>query len=334
MVNMGSTQATKLPAPEVTSMNPDRFAKERDYPSGDVGYGMSRNVYSRVFKIHQDLNRIQTSIDQLQIFREQFADEDLSSDSATGAMTSIKALMRSLDAIEYAFPDLGDKVWFGGFKDDVHGAYWRVEAGRFDGVFDMESGSLESLSFHVNNILGNVSDSSHTNPINQLHRFLERYGDEFDPYHAPEEYYKEVFEARDLFCLGYFSTGLIVLGRAVERVLLHVGHARHIRSVDGFGGSTQWESARFFERTEALYNIDMPDDSGKMISKRQYHQIQLLIDHRNKVAHDEYRTISKSEAARTMGQTLELLSKLEATKIKLEDIPVDQIQERTDVSIM
>lgn len=314
-------------------MNPDRFAEDGDYPSGSVGYGMNTNVYSRIFEIRHKLDQIQESVDGLQTFHELYSEGDLSRDAATGALVGIKRLMRSLDAVEYAFPELKEETWFAGFKDDVHGAYWRVEKGRFDEVFDMESEALESLSIHVNDILANISDSSHTNPINRLHRFLERYGKEFYPHDAPDEYYKEVFEARDLYCLGYFSTGLIVLGRAVERVLLHTGQARQIISVDGFRGTTEWESTRFFERTEALFKIDMPDGSGKMISKRHYHLIQLLIDYRNQVAHDDYRTISKPDATRMMGQALELLSELEETRMKLEEMPDEQIQEQKDISI-
>jgi hypothetical protein len=162
---------------------------------------------------------------------------------------------------------------------------------------------------------------------------MERYGEEFDPYVAPDEYENEVFEARDLYCLGYYSTGLIVLGRAVERALLDLGRERKISSVNGFRGETDWEEARFFERTEALYVVDMPDMSGKILSKGQYHQIQVLIDYRNQVAHDSYRQISKEAASRMMGQALDLLSDLEERRGELEYMGDDEVQELESVSL-
>lgn len=314
-------------------MNPDRFADDRDFPSNSVGYGMSMNAFSRMFEIQRNLDQIRSSVEDLDEFREQREEGNLSRDTATGAVAAVKQLMRALDSIEYAFPELVDEVWFSGFKQDVHHAYWRIEDGRFDGVLDMERDSIRGFSTEVEDILANISESINTNPIYQLQRFLRRYGEEFYPLDAPEEYHNEVFEARDLFCLGYYSTGLIVLGRAVERALLQLGQARKINSVDGFRDSTEWEEARFFERAKALYNINRPDQSGKMISKRQYHLVQLLIDYRNKVAHEDYRSISKDSAARMMGQALDLLSEVEETRSDLEELPDDEIPEMDNVSV-
>lgn len=315
-------------------MNPDRYADDRQYASDmSVVQGMRMNVFSRIFEIRRRYEQIQTSVEHLETFEEQYDRGDLSRDVASSAMTGVKRLMRSLDTLEYVFPELRNEVWFSGFQSDVNHAFWRVEDGRYNGVLQMESDALEAFSGEVKRILDNISDSTHTNPISQLHRYLEHYGEEFNPRKAPNEYLNEVFEARDLFCLGYFSTGLIVLGRAVERAILQLGKARKINSVDGFQESTEWDSARFFERTKALYNIDMPDGSGKIINKRQYYLVQLLIDYRNQVAHDEYRDISKNDAARMMGQALELLVDLEERRSELEEIEDDQIRELDNVSI-
>ncbi len=314
-------------------MNPDRFAEDRDFASEIVGQGMSRNVFARVFEIQRHLEQIQESVEQLKAFQDRYDEGQMTREVASGALFGVKQLMRSLDSIEYAFPELGEKVWFSGFQEDVHHTFWRVEDERFDAALNFEGEDLGGLYREVSNILDNISDSNHTSPINQLQRFLERYGDEFNTYDAPDEYHKEVFEARDLFCLGYYSTGLIVLGRAVERAILQLGNARKIKSVNGFSPHTDWDSARFWERAEALYNLDMPDDSGKMISKRQYHLIQLLIDYRNKVAHKDYREISKNDAARMMGQALDLLAELEETREKLNKMADDEIHKRDNVSV-
>lgn len=59
----------------------------------------------------------------------------------------------------------------------------------------------------------------------------------------------------------------------------------------------------------------------------------LSIDYRNKVAHAEYRNISKNSAARMMGQALDLLSEIEQTRSDLEELPDDEIPEMDDVSI-
>jgi uncharacterized protein YutE (UPF0331/DUF86 family) len=314
-------------------MNPNRFAEDRDFASDVQGYGMRMNVFSRVFEIDRHLDQVQSSIEKLRIFRDKHEEGDLSGDVRTGAFTGVKRLMRSLDAIEYAFPELENEVWFSGFQNDVHHAYWRIEDGRYDGVLDSNTESVDSFAGEVVDILSNISDSTHTNPVNQLHRFIKHYGKEFDPYNAPEEYYNEVFEARDLFCLGYYSTALIVFGRAVERSLLQLGEARKINSLHGFEEDTSWKQARFYERTKALKNNDMPDDSGKMITNTQYHLIQILINYRNKVAHEEYRDISREEAARLMGQAVDLLTELEEQRIELEETPDEEINSLDNVSV-
>lgn len=315
-------------------MNPERYADDRDYASDmTTVLGTNANVFIRIFEIRRRFSQVRTSVNELETFLDKYNEGNMSHRVARNGLASVKELMRSLDRIEYYFPGLGEEVWFSGFQDDVHHAYWRIEDGRFNGVLESEDDALDGFAREVNRILGNVSDSTHTNPVNQLNRFFEHYGEGFYPGDAPEEYYNEVFEARDLFCLGYYSTGLFVLGRAVERALLKLGDARKITSVDGFRGSTAWDLAYFAERTEALHNIDKPDDSGKMISEKQYHWIQLLMKYRNQVAHDEYRAISKSDATRMMGQALELLSDLEELRIELDKMDDDQIHKREDVSV-
>ncbi|WP_178915174.1 hypothetical protein [Natronomonas gomsonensis] len=275
---------------------------------------------------------MQSSIEDLETFREEFQDKN-SNEDAGSALSGIRTLMRSLDAFEYAFPELRDNIWFSGFQGDVHHAYWRVKDGKFDDALSSDEEVTRALAGEVNGILSNISESNNTNPISQLRRFLERYGEEFDPHNAPNEYQNEAFEARDLYCLGYFSTGLIVLGRAVERALLELGRSRMVISVNGFREHTSWEDARFFERTKALYEIDMPDKSGKILSKRQYHQTQLFVDYRNQVAHNKYRQISKETASRMMGQGLDLLSELEDLRMRLESLEDGQIQELKNVSV-
>ena len=81
--------------------------------------------------------------------------------------------MQSLDAFEYVFPELGEQVWFAGFQSDVHHAYWRVKDGRFDDALSSGEDTTQSLLKEVDNILSNISDSNHTNPTDQLRRFLE-----------------------------------------------------------------------------------------------------------------------------------------------------------------
>lgn len=313
-------------------MNPERYGKDRDYASDRVGIGMTMNVFSRVLELEHKLDQIHSSIERLESFQ-QGCENEKSDVDAGQALAGIKSLMRSLDAFEYAFPELRDQIWFSGFQSDVHHAYWRVEDGRFDDALSSDEDATLALLREVNDILSNVADSTHTNPINQLRRFLERYGEVFDPHDAPDEYENELFEARDLYCLGYFSTGLIVLGRAVERALLDLGRIRKITSINGFSEHTDWEDARFFERAKALHVVDMPDKSGKVISKSQYHQIQLLIDYRNQVAHDQYRQISKAAASRMMGQALDLLSGLEDRREIIADFADKEVQELENVSV-
>jgi uncharacterized protein YutE (UPF0331/DUF86 family) len=315
-------------------MNPNQYAENKEFASGISRVpGMNLNVFGRVFETRRHLDRIQTSVEWLESFREQHENGNLTRDTASSGLAGVKRLMKSLDSIEYIFPELEEEVWFVGLQEHVHHAYWRVEEGRFDGVLDMEEDAIELFAGEVSDILSNITESTHVNPINHLHRFFEGYGREFDPSQAPEEYQKEVFEARDLYCLGYYSTGLIVLGRATERAILQLGTARRISSVDGFRGTTSWGDARFFERTEAMFNVDMPDDSGKMISKRQYHLIQILIDYRNKVAHKDYREISKDSARRIMGEALKVLTELEERREEVENMEDELINELNAVSI-
>ncbi len=235
----------------------------------------------------------------------------------------ITKIMEAAEVFSYNFPELAKSSWRGGFTQDVAHAYWRIEEGRFRKAASDED-VFAQLMGEASDILENSTSASNS-VLQRLTEFLENYGRDLHPQDVPEQHRVDVYEARDLYCLGYYSTALMVLGRAVEKALLELGQVRKVRTVEAYG-TTDWEDARFYNRNEALHHINMPERHGKVLSDREYHQIAILIDYRNNVAHSEYDQVGREEAHRQLMDAFALLRELSEKIEYLEELDDDKIE--------
>jgi hypothetical protein len=241
------------------------------------------------------------------------------------ALQAIRDLMESIEEVQWNFPELASEHWFGRFRSDVHHAYWRVEDGRFDNAYEDED-ELSSLAGEVNRIQYSTAGYRPEEFYRRLNNHIEQMDWDLLSDSPPDAYEDEIREAKDLFCLGYYSTALIVLGRAVEKALLELGKTREVESVYDFNKQIDWEDTKYYQKNEALRQVDMPGEQGKVLSKRQYHQISILIDYRNNVAHAEYGNIGREPAIRQLSDAGELLIELERKREYLEELDPEEIE--------
>lgn len=306
-------------------MNKRTFRREADYSTIDPPwFGENENVIMRIFRLQEELQRMQDAVNDLKEFDSKYEEGPLDSKQTDRARLGIHRLMDSVEVFLYVFDDLVEKRWFLGFKQDIDHAYWRVDEGRFIEAPEDEE-TLRAFAGEVKDILSNVSAANHQGPLSQLYEYIERMGYELPIYEVPDEFEADIHEARDQFCLGYYSTGLLVLGRAVEKALLQLGQVRKVVSAEAYGNSVAWQDTKFWHKNVALNRIDMPEQYGKVLSKKQFHQISILVDYRNKVAHSEYEDIGRDQALRQMLDAADLLIELNDKIEKLRDMDEEKI---------
>ncbi|WP_226040196.1 MAE_28990/MAE_18760 family HEPN-like nuclease [Natrinema sp. DC36] len=259
------------------------------------------NIVQRIFQLHSEFKNIFESMNGIDEIVKKYRREDISSGSVVmDGKTLIFKLIRGLEVFIYNFPDIIHNEWFGDFWQTVAAATWRAEEGWFKGEPDRLISRLEDiLDYEPNSLYAGV--------FQKLSNYIEFMGSNINPNEVPEKYRNDVYEARDMFCIGYYSTGLFVLGRAVEKALLELGQERKIETIEPFGREKDWDEAKFYSRKEALKKIQKPNSGKKMISKRQYHEISILVDYRNNVAHTEYENLTLEEAIRQVNNALSLL---------------------------
>lgn len=305
-------------------MNPRQFKEE----TGDFYYYFNppwipyenQNVVKRLFRLKEEYETVFDSIEKLSELESDLEEEDGDYEEIhREARRAIFDLINGLEVFIYNFSELVNEEWFGSFWQSVASATWRAEQNRFES-------NPESLATHIRDILDHTPSTIYTGIRGDFQNFIEFYGREIEPSNVPENYQADVYEARDLFCLGYYSTALLVLGRAVEKALLELGHKRKIETLQEFGSETSWDNARFYSRKEALKEIQKPGSSDKMISQRQYHEISVLVDYRNNVAHSEYENLEKEEALRQINNAYSLLNEICELIEQLDEIPDDDIE--------
>lgn len=89
-----------------------------------------------------------------------------------------------------------------------------------------------------------------------------------------------------------------------------IGRERKIISVYAYDQTVDWEDAKFFHRAKAMKEVNKPSSNEKMISQRQYHEINVLVDYRNNVAHTSYEELTKDECLRQINNALSILDDL------------------------
>jgi len=301
--------------------------EDLDYRALDAPWPYARsNIYERIFRLHTIINEISDYIDDLKEFDEAYndSDEPVKRKQTREAKLAIRQLMKHTDAVKWNFPEIIHESWFSSFTSDLAHAYWRVEEGRFRKPLENEK-QLNSLAGEVQRICRNLSDSRQTGFYTHLQHYIERLDWDLNS-SPPDRFEDEAREAADLFCLGYYSTALIVLGRAIEKALLDLGETRQIRSVRVYGEERPWGETKFYHKNVALNRADMPNEEGKVLSERQFHEISILVDYRNNVAHAEYSDISRDKALRQCQNAFDLLTEIEEIRDTLCDLSDDEIK--------
>lgn len=279
-----------------------------------------------MFELQRGWKRMREAFETLEEFEDLYEREGEDAyQEVRKAEMAITDLTEATEEFWYNFPALGSKSWFTGFHRDLAHAHWRVKAGEFHVEDSSVESNLHRARYEVRSILSNTSTSNHQGIMNLLWEFLEHQGNELSAYDLPEEYREEAYEVQDLFCIGYYSTALLVVGRAIEKALLELGEARDVRTVRAYGNMIDWPDTKFAHKATALHRVNMPERHGKVLSKKQYHQMSILIDYRNSVAHSEYANIEREAALREMKSAFQLLIELCEAKEYLNELPDEEI---------
>jgi len=307
-------------------MNIRRFEDNRDYSTIDDQWFYSNfNVIERLFELYRAMNTISESLTELRSYYEDCRKDGVDAiDRSLDITRHIDHLTEAAETFDYCFPELREHDWFRVFLQDLHHAHWRFEDGRFRNA-DTDEDELNALLGEVGRIIENSPDSGNKGVEALLRRFIENYGINLSPRSEMERFREDLYEARDLYCLGYYSTALLVLGRAVERGLLELGVARNIETIETYRGETDWGEARFFFRNNALHEINMPERHGKVLTDEQYHRISILIDYRNNVAHEDYESVEYEEAERKILDAYALLEEISEKIEHLSELDSEKI---------
>ncbi|WP_152423135.1 hypothetical protein [Natrinema versiforme] len=284
------------------------------------------NVIYRIFKLKEKVSELHERMDLLETFIEEYEsdEEEPSPKLIREARRSILRLMNCVEVIAWNFPHLASETWFGHFKEDIAHGYWRTEEGRYRDA-ETDQDELGQLYSEARRIFDNTSNSQSQGVLSRLSEYFEFMDIDFQMKKVPEEYDDAIREAADLYCLGYYSTALLVLGRAVEKCLLQLGEDRRVESVRMYGDEVDWEDTKFHFRNVALNRINMPKMHGKVLSDRQYHQIAILVDYRNNVAHSDYEQIDRDAALRQCMESVDLLEELNDAREHLQELDDEDI---------
>lgn len=307
-------------------MNKQTFRDDSDYYSLETPWAYANcNIFERIFQLNEEFDRLVHCLEELEDIRTACRDKGTEAISTSWDISKhILRLMESAEVFEYNFQELARSSWFGGFTQDVAHAYWRIEEGRFNDAHKDED-VLRKLLGEVDDILSNTSDSNNQGVSLRLYDFFRFYASDLHPDHSLESYESDIYEVRDLYCMGYYSTALLVMGRAVEKSLLELGNVRQVESIRAYGQTHSWENAKFYFRNNALHEVDLPGRHGKVITQKEYHVIAILIDYRNNVAHTEYDSITRKEARRQIHSAFDLLQILVEKINYLRDLDSEEI---------
>lgn len=301
-------------------MNPHQFRDEEDlyyYFQPPWTPYENQNIIMRVFQLKENFDQVFEAVETLDEIKTELSEGAAYEEVIRDGRRAIFELMDGLESFLYNFPEILQEEWFHNFWQTVAGATWRAQEGKLEGERRFKIFLNDILAYFPGTIYGSI--------YRDFNRFLEFYGSDIQPNQVPDDFRLDVYEARDQFCLGYYSTALFVLGRAVEKALLQLGQERKIETIKAFGREVDWKDARFYSRKEAMKNIQKPNSTEKLISQRQYHEISVLVNYRNNVAHSEHEDIERDEALRQINNAFSLLKELTEQIEELEKLDDDEI---------
>lgn len=260
-------------------------------------------VFLRIGVKIEDINR---NLRELQNELRKFEKEEISGeDLFRETCMKIRHLRDNLDDITEAFPEIEQKGWHHNFSEAIEGAHWRLEKGWF-----IKHENEPVIATYIRDILEHTDRKPEDDIIWRLKRFFEYRIEFLDQKKAAEDFQADIKEARDIACLGHYSSALFVMGRGIEKALNKLGNTREVKSIKAHGSTIKWRRASFYQMNEALKEVDLPDNSGKAINNKEYHEISKLIGYRNDVAHNSHHDLEKDQAMSEIESAFHLLKDL------------------------
>lgn len=298
-------------------MNKRNYDKEgKFYCFEPPWYYENFNIIYRSKQLYDSVSEMERRVGEIKDFFDNAETREEAESNIYELYSSVELLLREFETFKYVFPYIVENEWYHDPWQDFAGAYWRLEEEGW--------GRKRGISMNLQDGLNYFSGPHNT--IKKFYGFLENLGNELPYMRIDDEFEEDVDEIKNLYSIGYYRTSLLVLGRTIEKCLLMIGKERKIVSVD-FHSVMPWEETSFSARAKALKDVNMPESNEKVISKRQYHNIQIMIDHRNNVAHSDYENIEKEVAINKIESGFRLLKELDAQLEKLQDIEDPKIHE-------
>ena len=201
-------------------------------------------------------------------------------------------ILEDAEMLDHYFDCFEGEAWLGSFFNELGQLYWRLE----DDRFETEEKS-DALLRMVNEILSNQHSRGSKDTINKMHTKITHSFLEVSSADVIDEFEEDLLEARDLAAMGYYSTTLFVIARAVEKATYILGVERNVSHIEFRKKSSQkdWEKTTAYERVEALDQIENPDKDGKILNNKDKGGITRLRDYRNDAAHKDYRSMDREK---------------------------------------
>lgn len=254
------------------------------------------NAAMRYIQLGVELETMREALDDLKAVAASEAGGDV-----LKADLAILHLFEATAAFYAHYHDLGREEWFINARNAIGSAHWRVEKG----VIDKDP---EQLRMWADRIVREAEGPGRHDLVVNIRQFIERRGHFLSTHDVEKTFERDVREARDLYSLGYYQTSLFVLGRAVERGLLELGELRGLLRIEPENGKPQkWEDAKFAQRGKALHRLPLGPGKMTCLNRREYHEVAILANQRNEVAHSDYTEMPDEEGERMVRNAFSLL---------------------------
>ena len=182
----------------------------------------------RSFQLKPSLDSINTSLEKLDNI-EKHLEENTDPKNVVGEFgVAVQDLLISIEEFAYCFEEVRHRDCLHSLWQAVASAYWRDEEGwSINEPWRIKS-EIDDITAHTTNIPA-------PGPHQKFERFIQQRGSALAPDGVSPPFQEDVYEARGLLAIGYYSTALLVLDRAVEKALLTAGRKRKVNSITAFG---------------------------------------------------------------------------------------------------
>lgn len=278
-------------------------------------------VTGRMKVIYECLDQAEDYVKKLEDAIEKYEEDKNHSSLRTQAHMFSEDLLRNIEAVESELPDTVREADYSRLHNTIYHMYWRLEDGRWK-----ESGS-DSIIRELEKI------SARKEIIYEL-RYVIRESFEQEYFRPPVDDFKDDFkQAKDLLALETYDTAIFMMCRACEQAQWKLGEERKIESIKIGDKVHSWDSddVPAWARNDALYNVDFPDGSGKMIEKGTRKRFErIYTELRNDVAHLSHQKYSRERSIREFKNLKELLMRLSEriSEIREYDGEIDEVSEQ------